>query len=782
MSGKGNKARRWRMGALLFAVGGAAALLLAAFIWIALPLPLELLERDELSIKVVDRTGRTLRVLRSTEGLATPLPKGELPRPVVDAFIAAEDKRFGRHPGVDPLALMRAVRQNLTHGRIVSGGSTIAQQLARLLFPHERTFLGKAGEALWALRLTAHLSREELLRAWLDRVPLGRGAAGVETAAEIYFNRPAASLSLAQGALLAGLARSPATADPFRRAEAARARLGSVLSRMEALGFVSAEAAREARSAPLDLSAPTPRLLAPHFVTALAMSLKGRALSGASRIETTLDLELQSDLEQSVREVLSGLGALDVGQAAVLVIDNPTGEVLAYVGSADFFDDAKAGQNNGVRALRQPGSTLKPFAYGLALSRGWTAASLLSDVDSSFETPTGAYQPKNYDRRAHGPVRLRAALANSYNVPAVRLAEALGPEALLAELRLAGFASLTDSAFHYGVGLVLGNGDVSLWELARAYRGLALGGRLLPLVDVARAEDGAGRLLAVAPELAARRFLPEGATALLTDIISDERARAAAFGLDNALRFPFQVAAKTGTSRAHIDNWTVGFTRERTVAVWVGNFDGTPMNGVSGITGAGPLFRRAMLRAMRGVAPEPLDTSDRDRAVRFEERTICPLSGELAKPTCPSIMREKFLPGSAPKGECSMHRVVGEGEGSGKEGRVGLALTPELALWAEGRRLEVAEVRGSRARIAAPREGDEYLLDPGLPDGDQMIPVRAEAPAGAVSMELRTQDGARFTLAPPFAGRIPARPGAQRLELWLPGEEAPAAVVHFRVR
>ncbi len=215
----------------------------------------------------------------------------------------------------------------------------------------------------------------------------------------------------------------------------------------------------------------------------------------------------------------------------------------------------------------------------------------------------GAWLPRNYDRRQHGPVRLRAALANSYNVPAVELTDALGPERVLEVLRQAGFSSLDASAEHYGAGLVLGNGDVSLWELARAYRGLARGGVVEPMRLVRSATDRLGAPVAARPELEPRRFLPSDAVALLTDVLSDETARAPAFGLDNALRLPFPVAAKTGTSRAYVDNWTVGFTRERTVAVWVGNFDGRPMQRVSGITGAGPLFARVMRRAMAGVRP-----------------------------------------------------------------------------------------------------------------------------------------------------------------------------------
>ena len=295
-------------------------------------------------------------------------------------------------------------------------------------------------------------------------------------------------------------------------------------------------------------------------------------------------------------------------------------------------------RTTGSEPRRQPGSALKPFAYGLALGSGWTPASVLSDVDLEVETAGGAWLPRNYDRRQHGPVRLRAALANSYNVPAVELTDALGPERVLEVLRQAGFTSLEASAEHYGAGLVLGNGDVSLWSSPAptgASRGAEWSSRSGSCARRQRPEASGSP---PRPSCTARRFLPPGVVALLTDLLSDEGARAPAFGLDNALRLPFPVAAKTGTSRAYVDNWTVGFTRERTVAVWVGNFDGRPMQRVSGITGAGPLFARVMRRAMAGLRPAPLV----DRT-RFERVRIVRSRGTAPARPAPARTSEVFL-------------------------------------------------------------------------------------------------------------------------------------------
>jgi penicillin-binding protein 1C len=553
-------AARGASAALALAAAGAAA-------FVAWPLPTGLLDRRPVtSVRFTDREGGLLRELRSREdGRSVPLPNGAIPPLVRAAFVATEDRRFGRHPGVDPLAIGRAAWRNLRAGRVTGGASTIPQQLARRLVPRERTLAGKVREALWALRLSAHLDDERLLVEYLDRVPLGHSIHGVEAAAETYFGRPAARLSAGQAALLAGLARSPLASDPYRRPDRAAARMRQVLDAMVATGALSPAETRLAAEAPLDLVPREVAFRAPHLVEALARTLDAAGLGAATTLETTLDPALQAEVEAAMREELSGLAEREATAAAAIVVDNATGEVLAYVGSPDFLDEAGGGQNDGVRALRQPGSALKPFAYGLALASGFTPASVLSDVETHLATPGGDWVPKNYDRRVHGPVRLRAALASSYNVPAVRLADALGPGRILATLRRAGFESLSLEADHYGAGLVLGNGDVSLYELARAYRGLARGGVVGPLATVRRAWDASGAALAPARELEARRFLPAEATALLVDVLSDEAARAPAFGLDNALRLPFPVAAKTGTSRA---TWTTGPRASPASARW----------------------------------------------------------------------------------------------------------------------------------------------------------------------------------------------------------------------
>ncbi len=707
-----------------FPWAAASLLALAALACAVLrPVPREELSlRRAVSLRIEARDGTLLRELASRdEGYAAPAHLEALPGHVWQAFVQAEDKRFFLHPGVDPLALARALRDDLHRRRFAEGGSTLTMQLARLLRPHPRGVGSKLSELLFALRLERSLSKREILEQYLTRVPLGADVRGVEAAARLYFDKPAAALTAGQAQFIAELARRPARAGVVRQKRA---------------------------------------FAAPHFVENVA---RHQAPPEAVQVRTTLDLALQEAVESALEEQVEALRDFRVGSAAAIVLDNSDGAVLAYAGSPDWFDEEHQGRIDGVRSLRQPGSTLKPFAYAQAMERhGLTAATLLSDVESHF----GDFMPRNYDRRAHGPVRVRVALASSYNVPAVRVAEKISAPELLQTLRRAGFESLTLDADHYGLGLVLGGGEVSLLELARGYLALARGGRSRDLRFLEEARDAQGRLLPLAPARERRLFGPVTA-ALVADMLADPAARAPAFGLDNALRFPFPAAAKTGTSRAFTDNWTVGFTHERTVAVWVGNMSGETMRHVSGITGAGPLFHRVLMLAMAGIErPAPLSE------VAFEEREICALSGELASPHCPSTVHEKFAPGTAPHARCAMH------------GAGGLDLGPRFYDWAahEGvATLSNAASAGAHAELAFPRDGDSFLRSRDLPDEVQTIPVRALAPKGGGPLELQLDESPRTELRAPFSTRIPARHGRHLLRIFRLGAAEADASASFTV-
>jgi penicillin-binding protein 1C len=408
------------------------------------------------------------------------------------------------------------------------------------------------------------------------------------------------------------------------------------------------------------------------------------------------------------------LASRGVQHGALVALDNRTGEILAWVGSPDFWSDT-AGQVDMVVSRRQPGSALKPFLYALALDRGYTPASSLPDVASTYDTPTGPYRPRNYDRVFHGPVRLRDALASSFNVPAVELAHRLGPSPFLRTLHAAGFASLDRGADHYGIGLALGNGDVTLLEVANAYRALVNRGVWRPVRWVL-APAGAP----VAEQ--ERRVVSAAAAALILDILSDPAARVPGFGLVTPFDFPFPAAVKTGTSRNFTDNWAVAVTQGFTIAVWVGNFSGRPMRGVSGVSGAGPLLQRAVLMTARRYAPGVFATPG-DLGARSTE--VCALSGMRPGTYCPRVV-EWLLPSTAPTDTCSWHRHDGT-----------VVLPPRYAEWAthyaadpawDGRREAVATALGDagrRFRIIAPQDGDRYTVPPGVDPHYATIALRA---------------------------------------------------------
>lgn len=765
-------------------------------IWVALPLPAGLLDyREVASVRILDREGGLLRELHSrADGRGHPVKLEDVPKNVREAFLAAEDGHFYSHPGVAPWAIARAAVQNVKAGRVVAGGSTITQQLARNLIPRPRTFLGKVQEALWALRLEAHLSKDQLLEQYLNRIPFGNNTWGIDAAAELYFGREARYLSTAQAAVLASIPRGPSAYNPYRKPDRLAARQAWVLGRMADEGFLSADQRADAEKDPTDLKAFSAAFRAPHFVEFIGSHLEEWGLADAVIVETTLDPKLQTEVEDQILEEISRLGDRKVGSAAALVVDNASGEILAYQGSKNFYDATIGGQNDGVQMKRQPGSALKPFVYAEALSAGLTPATVLPDLDTAFGAQKGSYAPKNYDRRLHGPVRLREALANSFNVPAVRVTELLGPDRALSALRRAGFESLTKPADFYGLGVVLGNGEVSLWEAARAYSGFSRGGVVMPLRPIRRALRADGSEIPLKPELKPHRFTDESSAALITDILSDNAARARAFGLDNALRLPFPVAAKTGTSKGYSDNWTVGFTKERTVAVWAGNFDGTPMIQVSGITGAGPIFKRVMKKAMANRVPSPLVDRSRLETVR-----ICPLSGERATDACPGSMEEVFAKGTEPKHDCGMHGAIAAQlppelearcRALASNGRVtdlgveyydwarseGLAKEPWLAAMCRGQSAD----SGGPAFLS-PQTGDEYMLFPDMPAADQTIPVRVRASPKDGPLQLELDGALVMVLQPPFTGRIPATKGDHVLTLH--GSDGQLrAEVRFRVR
>lgn len=576
---------------LELALAVASGAIIAFFGWVAaIPFPVELLApTSHSSTRIVDRHGHLLReTLSAEETRGQWRPLEAISPNLVLATIHAEDVRFESHSGLDFLALTRSLYVNLTAREARTGASTITQQLVKLTMHRDRprTLVTKLSELVWAWRLELTISKNEILENYLNRIPYGNQLIGAEAASRMYFGVPASDLSLAQATLLAVLPSSPARCDPYRFLERAKSRQRWLLDLMRERDAIDETTWRRALEEPLTLEPRRGKLEAPHLTLKLERELKSLpAKDRPPLIETTLDLDLQHD----VASILATHAANDL-QAAAIVLSTPTSEVLAWVGSKDFFDAPNEGQNDGVTALRQPGSTLKPLLYAAFFERGGAYDAVLEDSPREFPTPTGPYRPENFDRRFRGPISLRGALASSLNIPAVATLADLGPADFLNTLHKLGLRSLDKPADHYGLGLALGNGEVRLLELAGAYATLGRLGTYLPIHHLTMPHTRPLRVLS-----------PESAYVIL-DMLSDDHARGIGFGLAGPFELPYRLAAKTGTSSDYRDNLAVGVTPLHTIAVWVGRFDGRPMSSHLGRHGAAPILRQIAQRLYPGAS------------------------------------------------------------------------------------------------------------------------------------------------------------------------------------
>ena len=648
----------------------AAGLLVAAYLWVSTPLPDPAQIRARASLgntRILDRNGTLLYALPDPlSGRQNPVPLSEIPLALQQATIAVEDASFYQNSGVDLRGIARAAWANLRNGQIVAGGSTISQQLARTILigpqeAQERSVWRKLRETVLALKLNASFSKADILAMYLNQVYYGGLSYGVEAAAQAYFGKPVRDLDLAESALLAGLPQAPGRYDPLAQPDLALARQAQVLDAMVRVGVIRADEATQAQAEPLQFDGAAPQIRAPHAVGYVLDTLTAAlgpevVLRGGLTITTTLDADLQEAAQGILRRQIAQLDSPhDGGQShhvrsgAVVVLDPNDGAILAMVGSPDFANRTAAGQVNAALALRQPGSAIKPLTYAAALERGWTPATMISDVPSSFPTREGRpYTPENYDATYHGPLSMREALATSSNVAAVRTLNAVGIPALLEMAARLGVASLGQDSARYGLSLGLGSGELRPLELTAAYAAFANGGNRVTPYAILSISSGQTPAHA-APESA---ISPQVAY-LISDVLSDRYARMRAFGADSPLDIGRPAAAKTGTTTDWRDNWTVGYTPDRAVGVWVGNADGQPMQDVSGISGAGPIWHAVMLAAHRG-----LPARDFPRPTGIVEQSICADSGMLPGPACPATRLERFVAGSVPRQTDTTHVIV----------------------------------------------------------------------------------------------------------------------------
>jgi penicillin-binding protein 1C len=707
------KVRLKRVARLLILTTGAIALLVFAG-WLALPLvplPEGLFRAAQAQLEITDIHGQPLRAVRSSESAyEKPVAYGQIPPALFEATLAAEDKRFWRHPGVDARSSMRAAWDLARHRRIVSGGSTITQQLIKLHQPRGRTFRAKFWEALQALRLEQVWDKQRILAEYLNRVDYGNLNTGCAAAADYYFGKPLRELSTAECALVAALPQAPSRLNPFRHFEAAHNRQQWILERMLVNGWLTREEYQRAKLEEIRLVKPRRVFEAPHFVDLLLQSYPSNEKRDL-RLRTSLDLELNRFAQDALSRQLKRLRSKQVENAAAVVIDNHRGGVLALVGSEDYFAPL-AGQVNGAWAARSAGSTFKPFTYAIAFEQGATPATIVADVPAEFATATGLFSPANYDRRCRGPMRYRLALANSLNIAAVKVLESIGgPAVLQSRLQQCGLTTLTNNPEQYGLGLTIGNAEARLLELANAYACLARLGEYLPFCLTADPQTSTAR---VRPQ----RIFSREVSYLLADILSDNTARASAFGFESSLRFDFPVACKTGTSSDFRDNWAFGYTPEFTIGVWVGNFDGSPMHEVSGVTGAAPLMHELM-----EYVHQRFGTSWYEKPEGVIEAVVHSVTGKklLSGARYSEGIKEKFV---------AAHLAPLESpEDYDPQGRI--RLPSEYHDWfASGDNWlgdrAVIEAQSGALRILFPLPGTTLFLDGDLPHAGKRLHLRAE--------------------------------------------------------
>ena len=632
--------------------------------------------------RIFDRNGDVLyEILDPQAGRRTYVPLNEISPTLVAATIATEDKDFYTHGGFDSLAIVRAFWQNLKRGETVSGASTITQQLARalLLTPEERsqqTYLRKVREAILATEIERRYSKNEILELYLNEIYYGNLAYGVEAAAETYFNTSANQLTLGEAAFLAGLPQAPSVYDIYSNRDATLARYQGVVMAMLALsterhcitvsnaaqavcvdGVAAANAIQEIQN--LTFNPPAENMRYPHWVQYIRSLLESRfdpqtIYRSGFNVYTTLDPAIQDAAQQEVTTQVNALANKHVTDGALVAIKPSTGEILAMVGSPDFNNVENAGQiNMAVSPTRQPGSSIKPFTYLAAFEKGWTPATLIWDVPSEFppsglpNDPNPKYVPTDFDLKYRGPVTVRTAIANSLNIPAVKALQFIGvygDTGLIAMAQRLGITSLTRN--DYGLSLTLGGGEVSLLEMTGGYAVIANSGIKIPPVAILKIVDFKGNVVYQYQPPSGQQVLRPEHTFLMSSILSDNQARVPTYGTNSVLNLPFQVAVKTGTSNDSRDNWTLGFTPDLAVGVWVGNADYTSMLNTTGVTGAGPIWAQFMTYAIQqltGGNPTPFSMPS-----GIMQRTICTVSGTQPSNWCPSQREEYFAADQPP--------------------------------------------------------------------------------------------------------------------------------------
>jgi penicillin-binding protein 1C len=749
-----------------------------------LPDPGEIVTRQDQfeTTKIYDRTGRVvlMEVIDPRRGDRTSLPLEQIPQDFRNATIALEDKTFYQNMGIDPTGIARAFLQNLQGGHVQGGSSITVQLIKNILIPEEEryqiSYARKIKEAILALEISRLHSKDQILEWYLNTNYYGNWAIGVEAAAQVYFGKHAQELTLAECAMLAPIVQYPGM-NPIDNPDQAKTRQKIALDRMVEEGYITQTEADAAFSEPLQIHSSMLKrydLVAPHFAMYVRKQLEDKypldlLYQGGLKVYTTVDLDIQRIAEEEARNHVAKLqkDGNDVSNAAVVVLRARTGEILAMVGSIDYWNEEIDGNVNVAVAPRQPGSSFKPFSYVTAFHQGHTAAEMVMDVHSCFDDyPNPPYCPEDYDRKYLGPRTFRTALAQSRNIPAVKVLDMVGVGNVIRTAHAMGISTLNQDLDYYGLSLTLGGGEVWLLDLTYAYGVFANGGvmmgqpaklprpgyRELDPVSILRVEDAKGEVLwqysqpEVRPVVLAdgRELSPQEAF-LLTNILTDNNARAPVFGSNSALRLSRPAAAKTGTTTDWRDVWTVGYTPQIVTGVWVGNNDNIPMEGLSSSVGAGPIWHNVMERIYdegyaQRVLGEVVDNFTKPPGLTTVE--VCAISGLLPNEHCPNRVKALFIEGTEPTEYCNVHRVERINRQSGKlatactppelvEERVYEVYPPEAADWVREQGIPQPPTQRDEIYGCGPEGGEVAVIKPTLGSHVQgVVAIRGNARSG----------------------------------------------------
>lgn len=607
---------------------------------------------EDRAITIRDRSGKMLATLYPEYGgKHISVKYQEIPAFVIDAVISAEDKNFFSHNGVDFEAILRAFIINVKERRIVSGGSTITQQLIKNVHPRKRTYKNKLIEATEAIRLEKVLSKEDIITLYLNRIFFGNNLYGIAAAADAYFKKSLNELDVSEAAMLAAIIKSGTMFNPYKYPEKTEERRKYVLEQMFENKYITKSQYKKAYAYTLAVQKDKNIFLARHFSMYVLDAIKKLKVKDIVNVRTTLDYNIQTNTEAIIKNTTQSLESFNVRNVSCVILDAKTGAILSMVGSLDYNDAESYGAVNGTTSFRQPGSSLKPFLYAYIFEKGENPASVIGDIETFIPTFGGDYAPVNYSKKYYGPVRVRTSLANSLNVSTVRWLERYNVGEYQRLLMKAGLTSINRNPDHYGMTLALGSAEVSLLDLATAYTIFPNEGILINNYSVSEIKKSDGSVFT--PKKKGRKnVISKESAYLVTHILSDYNARLMAFPGLRGIVYPFSIALKTGTSKDFRDAWVVGYTKDYIVGIWMGDFGGSSMHNITGGNSAVPVMYDIFL-----MLNETQKQTVWNKPETIVKEYICPLSGKYPTENCPSKIEEVFDVKNLPKGYCGMHKL-----------------------------------------------------------------------------------------------------------------------------